>query len=325
MLDFRVREFKSRGGKSYQEERLKLAERREEKKRELMNSGDKRHEVEESNVLPECNDSPIETPKGSEEKPLKIEKKRYEGRKRHDHEGWKEEKKRMRNDRNNSKRDGSEKKDDSRKNSEKRISDVDLRKKGKGYYKNSELRSDKRKIRDTHEQGPKTSANLPETKKKEDEVSQQRSRSFDDLNLIPSSTDPKNNEDPKTEEPRKEKKRSSSLENQRLTQDHPPNITDKSLQKKDKSHSRDSRQSDGTFRYKKELFGKKSESKMSSKKKERSDDKAEDCVKDKVRNSETTVQESGVGDGDNKETSRNKEQPRSDRRIRNKVIIYFSN
>ncbi|XP_014277026.1 regulator of nonsense transcripts 3B isoform X2 [Halyomorpha halys] len=315
--DTRIREFKSRGGKSYQEERLRLAERREEqKKRDLLNSGDKKTEFDLGEADP--GEGTGEQPKAPEEKTSRFEKKKYEYRKKYDNDDWKDEKKRSRNERSNLKRDGRERKDDYRRNQDKKTSDSDLRRKVK-TFKNSEfskVMDDKKKSSAVHEEvDGKVQEGTDKNKieKKDSELSKDKWKSVDDL-VLTSTVERKNSDKIVIENNDVivgSKKRHSSLENLRHeekcpVEPPPKKVTLLQREKKEPKESKD--------RSRKDLSSHKpmNEAKMySHKKKERFHEKQED----KDTNEPGSKSRDHESEGN---CTKSKDVPRSDRRIRNK-------
>lgn len=320
---FRIREFKSRGGKSYQEERLRLAERREEqKKRDLLNSGDKKADTDLGEADP--SEGTGEQPKMSEEKTSRFEKKKYEYRKKYD-DDWKDEKKRGRSDRANLKRDGRERKDDYRRNQDKKLSDSDLRRKVK-TFKNSEfskVMDDKKKsstvVQEQVEGKMEEDSGKNKTENKDNELSKDKWKSVDDL-VLTSTIERKNSDKIVTENNDITvviKKRHSSLENLRHeekcpTEPPPKKVTLLQREKQEPKEIKD--------RSRKDLSSHKSmnETKAySHKKKERFHEKHEESKDSSEPGSKIRDQET---EGN---FTKSKDAPRSDRRIRNKVSILF--
>lgn len=316
--DTRIREFKSRGGKSYQEERLRLAERREEqKKRDLLNSGDKKTDTDLGEA--DTGEGTGEQPKIPEEKTSRFEKKKYEYRKKYD-DDWKDEKKRGRNDRTNMKRDGRDRKDDYRRNQDKKTSDSDLRRKVK-TFKNSEyskVTDDKKKsstvAHDQVEGKMQEEFDKNKIENKDQELSKDKWKSVDDL-VLTSNVERKNSDKIEIENNDNIvgiKKRHSSLENLRHeekspTEPPPKKVTllqrEKQVPKEIKDRSR------------KDLSSHKSTSESkaySHKKKERFHEKQEEAKDSSEAGSKSRDQES---EGN---CTKSKDAPRSDRRIRNK-------
>ncbi|CAH1404887.1 unnamed protein product [Nezara viridula] len=317
--DTRIREFKSRGGKSYQEERLRLAERREEqKKRDLLNSGDKKIDTDLGEADP--GEGAGEQPKILEEKSSRFEKKKYEYRKKYDNDDWKDEKKRGRNDRTNMKRDGRDRKDDYRRNQDKKASDSDLRRKVK-TFKNTEFSKvvdDKKKasavVHDQSEGKMLEDYDKNQMEKNDNELSKDKWKSVDDL-VLTSTVERKNSDKIEVESSDTlgaSKKRHSSLENlrheEKCSAEPPPKkVTLLQREKQEPKEMKD--------RSRKDLSSHKplTETKTySHKKKERFHEK-------QGENKDTTEPGSKMRDKESEgNCTKSKDLPRSDRRIRNK-------
>lgn len=323
----RIRDYKSRGGKSYQEERLKLAERREElKKKELQGSSEKRQDTIEVNDISEVNDIGNDQVKSPQEKIVKTEKKRYDNRKGSKYDDdWKDDtKKRNRNEKPHSKRDGRDRKDDfSRRNNDKKNSDSDLRRKAK-TYKGSELsKSDKKKTSSTNDDLGNKQLSIQVKKKEEINVPEKKYKSLDDLTFISVLQNKKSDDSTHALKHGGLKKRSTSLENSGSEKNVIENslaveIEKSILRKKEKNNLKDSKPSENNtlLRSRKDTSSKKphmDEKSISSKNKDRSHEKLEDCKEEQCV--KPSAQETG---STGESTTKAKEPSRSERRIRNK-------